>query len=1256
MATNSNASDLAPIPEMASNNCVGPAFTIAPVPKKDSDDLGVYLTYFERVSKANGWGDETAAVIFPGLLELGSKALDDLDEKDLKSFKVIKRKLMPEIIVFREARVQEFFGAKMNENESVLAFSERCKAVVSQCYPSFAAANRQLLTRDRFVHGLPRYLKSAVLNCSENKKLDNAIQAALMAEGVKETLRREADPPTPRPRDAGETKARREIKCFKCHKAGHLANACPLKAARVSTVRGANVVHCNVDGCSTAIKIDTGADVSILPANHYLPTQRKKLLFQAANGEPLVISGTRQVELTLGKWCGKHVFYIGEVAEPLLGIDFLSKHGATVDASTSPIRVHFPEPTVATVDDDSMSSNDEEGLESIVASAVQPYVVGQDLFNANAPDTKSESKMSLTIVGKWVKLFEGLGRTHVVEHHIDTGTASPIRLPSYRVPHHLLEKARDQVQQMIRDGVVEKSSSEWSSPIILIRKSSGDIRVVIDFRKLNNVSKKDAYPMPRIDNLLDSLGGSSVFSTLDCKSGYYQIPLTPESKEKTAFSFEGELYHFNCLPFGLSSAPATFSRMMSKLLANVPNVVWFLDDICVHSPTIEQHTVDLERVLRVLEDAGLTLNKEKCTFYQKRIKFLGYSVENGTVSPLKEKVAAIQKYPTPGNLKQLKRFCGLIGYYRSLIPGFSVIAVPLYRLLAKDVKFEWREIQQSAFEKLKAALSSGVLRNMPDLSLPFKVRVDASGDGVGCVLLQERGNRESLIECASKKFSETERRYPIIEQEAFAIMFALERWQHFLLGKPFSIETDHKPLVWLKSKKDCRGKLGRWAMRLCEFDFSVTHVKGESNVDADSLSRAPVDAVVLSDLVECQRRDEQLLELRQQGVAMKQDGDLWYYCEGEQRRLYLPKSYRNFVWDELHNKLGHLGQQKCRELISARYYWPRLRCDVKTWVKRCGICAVNKDFPPASAPVPMVAVDASGLEPNEKVSVDVMGPLKMDNAGFKYLIVSCDYLTRWVDAKPVKSLGAEQMIAWLREFSSRYGVPRELVSDRGPDMESKAFKEFCASIGTRQVFIAPYHHQSNLVERSNRSILNILRTSIAENQSNWLEQLPIALLAYRSSVHSSLGVSPSKALYGYDLRLPVDLLLPSDASSPVGLQELNQRLANVRRGVREKQAKAASERALSYDKQKRAVTRSFSKGDKVYWKNMGTKKKLDKCWLGPFEIVTQLSEANYKIRGSSNTTKTVHVNQLKKCDTIEPLSILRGRGRPRTPRTPEFFG
>ena len=1282
-----------------------PAYQASPVDKKASDSISNYITYFSRVATCNGWSDADAARIFAAKLEVGSTVLDELDEDVKSSFQRIKEKLEPAVETYRESKVQEYFRMKMAPEEKVLDYVQRVKELVNAIYPKYAAANREGIARDRFIHGLSDDLKHAVLN-GKNSKLEEAVECAMLAENVRKTLSSGRRGTTgaggahgsapgaqgaPRGGEHGkksgcfncgssfhrQAECKEAPRCYTCNSESHKAVDCPKKkkvtkfkpsVKSISVVQNRPVIKAVINGAKVDLLVDTGSSVSILSEKCFEATKKEEMTFRTANGQPLRISGRLEGQVTVQEWKGEHSFYVGEVTTNVLGMDFLHTSGATVDATEDQVRIHFKKESskvqvaqveeAATLDEEELE-DEVDGLQRVFTVEKDPgYVVkSSDLFEEHGSEESEQQQDVLPpeaqqLMEDYEDVFTGLGHTELVTHRIETGDATPISSPSYRLPVNLLEKARVQIAELKRDGVVEKSTSEWSSPVILLKKKSGDIRVVIDFRKVNSVSKKDAFPMPRIDALLDGLQGSKVYSTLDCKSGYYQVGIREQDREKTAFRFDGELLQFTRTPFGLTSAPATFCRLAQKLFGGMKHVTVYIDDICVHSPSFEQHVKDLEAVFKRLREANLTLNPAKCHFFKDEIDFLGVTIKGDRITPMAEKSRAIADFPRPTSMKELKRFLGLTGYYRSMVPGYAKLAAPLYPMTSvtkKRSKFAWDAQAEAAFGALRTAFSESISRTMPDLSKPFKVRTDASMDGVGCLLLQERDGEDVIVEAGSKKFSDTERRYPVIEQEGFALMYALERWSHFLLGKNFILETDHRPLVWLQSKKGAHGKLGRWALRLAEFDFTVNYIRGQDNT-ADCLSRACVNAVD-EGLLADQRADEALTAERlRSGTRFKEkDGGVMYFVDPQgKERLCIPANRKKAVWTSLHDDMGHLGQAKLRKMAAERYFWPRMREDFKKWAKSCRVCAVNKDFLPQPAPVPMVPVDSSCLDVNEKIALDAVGPWPEAETGEKYVLVTLDYFSKWTDATPVAALGGSTLVHWLRGHCARYGVPREIVLDRGSDMESKVFKDFCQSLGVKLTYIAPYHHQSNAVERFNRTLENILRACLnGAETSGWLEHLPTALLACRSAP-SSAGPSPFEMMYGRTARLPVDVTFPSSTTAaPDSFAALTERFKVIRSDARGKLKAAGAGGKKAYDRARGVQERSFQCGRKVYWKAQNAH-KLSPRWEGPFEIVQKVSETNYVIRGATAVRKEVHVNQLKECrDGNTDLGVLRGRGRPR---------
>ena len=389
-------------------------------------------------------------------------------------------------------------------------------------------------------------------------------------------------------------------------------------------------------------------------------------------------------------------------------------------------------------------------------------------------------------------------------------------------------------------GIVEESHSDWSSPVVLVPKADGSVRFCVDYRKVNAVSKFDAYPMPRIDKLLDRLGTAHFYSTLDLTKGYWQIPLTPLSREKTAFSTPFGLHQLVTLPFGLFGAPATFQRLMDRVLR--PHATYaaaYLDDIIIYSNDWPRHLQHLRAVLRSLRRAGLTANPKKCAIGRVEVRYLGFHLGNGQVRPQINKTAAIAACPRPKTKKGVRQFLGLAGYYRRFIPNYSDVTSPLTDLTKKGAPdpVQWTEQCQRAFLEVKAALCGGPLLHSPDFSLPFVLQTDASDRGLGAVLSQEVEGEDRPVLYISRKLSVREGRYSTIEKECLAIKWAVLALCYYLLGCPFTLCSDHAPLQWLHRMKDANARITRWYLALQPFNFMVIHRPGAQMVVADFLSR-----------------------------------------------------------------------------------------------------------------------------------------------------------------------------------------------------------------------------------------------------------------------------------------------------------------------------------------------------------------------------------------------------------------------------------
>ena len=433
--------------------------------------------------------------------------------------------------------------------------------------------------------------------------------------------------------------------------------------------------------------------------------------------------------------------------------------------------------------------------------------------------------------------------TSIAVCRIELDPPYPVRSKPYTLPYAKKEAVKQELDEMLRLGVIERSNSPFNSPIVLIKKKSGQLRFCLDLRSLNKQVVFDAEPMPDMEDLFAKLGKAKYFSKLDLTKGYWQIPLGPEDKAKTAFSTPFGHFQWTVMPFGLKTAGAVFSRMMREVIQplEMEEVDNFMDDVLIATETIERHLECLEAVFKRLEEVSLTAKPSKCCLGFKEIEYLGFMVGRGVIKPVEDKMSKIKEAPVPSSKKQIKSFLGLAGFYRKFVPNFSEIASPLTDATKSGapVKVIWTAECAAAFQELKDRLSDYPVCVLPDFDLPFVLRTDASNTGLGAILVQDRGQGDHPISCASRKLTSAERNYSTIEKELLAIVWGIRKFDRYLYGRHFFLESDHLPLKHLDSLKSSNSRLMRWALQIQPYSFTFRSIPGKENVGADFLSRLP---------------------------------------------------------------------------------------------------------------------------------------------------------------------------------------------------------------------------------------------------------------------------------------------------------------------------------------------------------------------------------------------------------------------------------
>lgn len=776
----------------------------------------------------------------------------------------------------------------------------------------------------------------------------------------------------------------------------------------------------------------------------------------------------------------------------------------------------------------------------------------------------------------------------------------------------------------------------------------------MDFRYLNSKSDPDAYPLPRISTILDRLREANFVSSIDLKDGYWQIPLEHSSRKYTAFTVPGRgLYQWCVMPFGLHSAPATFQRALDTVIGveMEPFAFAYLDDIIVIGRTMEEHLSNLKQVFRRLRDANLRINPEKCEFFKSETKYLGHVVSAQGIHTDPDKIAAIRELPAPTTLKELRRFLGIVSWYRRFVPEFATLAFPLTSMLKKGKHWRWTEDQQTVYEILKVRLTEAPVLACPDFSVPFTLQTDASDYGLGAVLTQVLDGAERVIAYASRVLNGAEKNYSATEKECLAIIWGVRKMRPYLEGYHFNVITDHLSLKWLNSIENPTGRLARWALELQQYTFSIHYRKGRNNVVADALSRQPLEHIRRATVQEneCPWITKKIASIKANPEKFSDyavvNQELFRHIPGNPHdedcapwKLCVPSSQRERVLIENHSRAtaGHMGIRKTINRICNRYYWPGMQRDIAKFVRSCESCQRYKPHQVAPAGEMLVAVPE---EPWATVCTDYVGPLPRTKHGNTMLLVFFDRFSKWVELVPQRRATAEGVVKAFRErILARFGAPKVLISDNGSQFTSKILQKYLRDVGVHHQFTAPYCPQENPTERANRTIKTMI-AQVSQNQHNrWDDLLPEISLAINTAISESTGYSPAYLVQCREPRLPKSLYdetVPGTGNTRKTPEERVSELREVFQIVRKRMSQAAEEQRRHYNLRRRPWKPVV--GETVLVKQHPQSKAIDQFaaklapkYDGPFDIIDFVSPVIVRLQGpDKRSTKLAHLSELK---------------------------
>lgn len=838
----------------------------------------------------------------------------------------------------------------------------------------------------------------------------------------------------------------------------------------------------------------------------------------------------------------------------------------------------------------------------------------------------------------------------LVEIPIDS-SVKPVSQTHRRIPIPLEEKIEKTIEELLAGDIIEevRGPSRWVSPIVPILKENGDLRLCVDMRRANTAIMRENHPLPCMDQLLPKIGKSKYFSKLDIKNAFHQIELHPDCRYITTFITSKGLYQYKRLMFGISCAPETFQKVLENILVKCDGVVNFIDDILVFGDSEEHHDRRLQRVLDVLEENNVLLNKRKCVFKAQKVDFLGHALTPIGVKPLPKYINSITNFRIPSTIEELQSFLGLVNYVNKWIPNLATTTEPLKELLRKklgkntDLKPFWKDPQDKAFDELKRILTRIQSLGYYDVKDKTQIIADASPVALGAVLVQIDSKGPRIIAYGNRTLTDCERRYSQTEKEALALVWSVEHFNIFVYGKEFDLITDHKPLEILfgPRSKPC-ARIERWVLRLQSYKYNVIYKPGKTNI-ADPLSRlcthtelpptgedahvhqiveqSRPQAVTMTDIKEVSGTDQEIKDVKKglyehewtelaKGYKVFENEFCFYgniLLRGN--RIVIPNKLRKAVLDAAHE--GHPGIVAMKGRLRTKVWWPRIDKDAENLVKSCRSCTLVSSSNP---PTPMKRRELP-FAPWMDIAMDLLGPLPSHD----YLLVVVDYYSRYKEVKITKTITSTQIIKLLKEIFSRLGYPLSITADNGKQFVSSELRTFCSECNIALFHTIPYWPQQNgEVERQNRDILKRLKISHLERK-DLKESLWEYLIMYNSTPHTTTGKSPSELFFR---RLNRDKIPSFDKLEKTELD------AEVR-----DRDKILKEKGKEYgDMKRRAMETNISEGDKVYIKNMEKINKLSSNFSPTPHTVESVKQGDVTVRndetGQMLRRNVVHLKKI----------------------------
>lgn len=1046
--------------------------------------------------------------------------------------------------------------------------------------------------------------------------------------------------------------------CYICHDTGHIATTCPKRYSKKEDGATSNkqVNVCSkaprgtleISGMMLSFIFDSGSECSLVKqsTSKFLIGERfhEQVILKGIGSSNIICSVQIKCSTLVQNFPLDIIFHVLPddclSEEILLGRDIL-QNGLSVKVDSSTVTFS------STKFNNFCSKRDESSY-----------------FRSIDTDlTGSDKDKLISILEKYSdKFIDNLPTTRAQTGELKIDLIDPNKIVHrrpYRLSPSELDIVNDKVKELLEANIIRESSSQFASPIILVKKKDGTDRMCVDYRELNRNTRPDSYPLPLISDQINKLHGAKYFSSIDMASGFHQIKVHEDSIDKTAFVTPTGQYEYLTMPFGLRNAPQVFQRAINNSLKklNDDKILVYMDDVLSASETVDEGLARLDNLLMTLTEAGFSFNFKKCSFMKTRIEYLGFVISSGEVRPNPRKIEALQKLPTPTTVTQVRQLIGLASYFRQFIPDFSKLLKPLYPLTALGKgKITWTSEHDKILKTIITHLTTEPVLKIFDPLLPIELHTDASSEGYGAVLIQKVNNLPHVVAYFSHRTTDAESRYHSYELETLAVVRAVEHFRHFLYGRKFTVFTDCNSLKASHSKRDLTPRVHRWWAILQSYDFDVVYKEGKNMAHADFLSRnfsheslSPKTSrepkcvnfselekgwllveqqrdPEISDIVSKLRSDDYPLEMAR--TYDVRQGILYRKIERGRISKWLPIIPRSLTWTligHVHTEIKHLGFEKTLDKLYDLYWFPNMAKFVKKYVDSCVICKASKG-PSGAQQVQLHPISKPAI-PWHTIHLDLSGKLSGKSERKEYCSVAIDSFTKFVILEHTTSLNSSNAIKAVQNLVNLFGAPKRIIADRGRSYDNVEFKKFCKDHNILLHLIATGSSRANgQVERVMRTLKSLLTIIECDSDSSWQDQLGEIQLALNSTRCRVTGFTPIELMFGINGN---SLGLSKIAVNPDGDHAERLDLDEIRSSASDSIVKLSRADSLRFNRGK-ATIKPFSIGDYVFVKSEERHQtKLDRKYKGPFQIVAILDNDRYELKhinGSNRVFKYSHEN------------------------------